>query len=132
MIMKRFLCVLLILCILPVCVFAEYTGKTDDELKADFRSIVSELISRKIWLSDSIPAGLYIVGESVPAGSYELTATQNGKVAIYPTLDDMATGHNRIIYILYSEGESFVLTLSDGLVIDLGCTCKISPLAFSW
>lgn len=127
--MKKILCVLLILFVIPACVSAE---KTDDELKADFRSIVSELISRKIWVSDYIPAGLYIVGESIPAGSYELTATKHNNVSIYPTLEDMATGYNRILYLIYDEDEKFVLTLTEGLVVDLGCNCKISPLAFSW
>ena len=53
--MKRLICTILILCLIPVCIYAE---KTDDELKEEFHIIVEELMSRGIWLSDTISNGL--------------------------------------------------------------------------
>lgn len=130
--MKKLFCVLVAVCLIPVCVCAEYAGKTDDELKADFKTIVAELVTRGIWVSDTIPAGLYIVGQSIPAGTYEFTPVEYDTVSIYPTVEDMATGYNRILYLIFDENETFTLTLSEGMVVNLGSTCAIKPFGFGW
>ena len=132
--MKRFLCILLI-CLMITPALAEsidLSAMTDDELKSEFQVIVSELISRGIWISEKIHAGLYVVGESIPAGTYEFTPQKHDTVSIYPTINDMATGYNRILYLIFDENESFILTLSESMVIDLGSTCIIKPFGFSW
>ena len=131
-IMKRLVCIILILCVLPVCVFAEYAGKTDDELKNDFALILEELRSRGIWASDTIPNGLYIVGKSLPEGAFEFTTTVKGTVEVFPTYEDYSGDHNRLKYEILKEGQTFILTLVDGMCIDLSCDCVIKPLAYSW
>lgn len=127
--MKKILCVLLILCAIPACVSAE---KTDDELKKDFHAIVAELKSRGIWESDTIPNGLYIVGKSLPEGAFEFTTTVKGTVEVFPTYEDYSADHHRLKYEILKEGQTFILTLVDGMCIDLSCDCTIKPLGYSW
>ena len=132
--MKRMLIVALIVCLIfPACCAAsDLTGMTDEELKAEFSAVVAELVSRGIWISDTIPAGLYIVGQSIPAGSYELTPLTNDTIEIFPTLEDMSSNHNRLMYLVFEENETFTLTLSDGMAFNLQSTCTIKPFGFSW
>ena len=130
--MKRVLCVALVLCLLPVCALSDYADMTDDDLKAEFRQIMGELFSRGIWVSDTIPAGFYIVGEAIPAGSYELTPTKHATVEVFPDMEHLTDNRGRTMYLIFNEGETFVLSLTDGMTVDLGATCNIKPLSFSW
>ena len=130
--MKRLLCAVLVLILLPVCAFADYSEMKDDELKTAFREIMGELISRGIWQSETIPAGFYVVGESIPAGNYELTPQKHSTVEIYPDMEHNASRNNRTMYLIFDEAETFVLSLVDGMTVELGATCNIKPLSFSW
>ena len=130
--MKRFFLTVIAVCLVPVCAFADYSSLSNDELKAEFNLIVSELVKRGIWLSDTLPGGLYIVGDSLPAGNYQLTAIKHDTVSIYPTIEDKQTGHNRILYLIFDDNETFTLTLKDGMVVDLGSPCTVKPFGFSW
>ena len=130
--MKRLICTILILCLLPVCVCAEYEGKTDEELKEDFITVVSELVKRGIWLSDTIPAGLYVVGISIPAGAYEFSPVKFCSVEMYASKEAFVNREKRIFFETYDEGNTFILTLDNEVYLNLGATCSIKPLGFSW
>ena len=130
--MKRLLCVLLILCAVPVFALADYSGMSNEELKDEFNLIVAEMVSRGIWISEMLPAGLYVVGETIPAGNYELTPIKRGTVSIYLSVEDMAANHNRVLYLIYDESQPFTLTLIDGMVVDLENGCTVKPFGFSW
>ena len=130
--MKRIVCALLILCLIPVVASAEYASMTDDELKTAFHEIMNEFLARGIWESDTIPAGFYIVGESVPAGSYQLTPTKHGTIAIFPDMEHLTAYRGRTMYLIFEEGETFVISLVDGMTIELDVTCAIRPVSFSW
>ena len=130
--MKKLICLLLALCLLPAFVFAEYSEKTDEEIKADFRSLVDEMISRGIWMSDVLPAGIYVVGVSIPVGSYELIPQKYGTIQMYSSIDALKNHEKRILFDQIYEGEPYILTLTEGVCFNLESTCAIKPLAFSW
>lgn len=77
--MKRLLCALLIVSLfLPALAVAEVDVKalSTEELIALRLSIVQELMDRGEMKSATVPAGEYIVGEDIPAGSYSVTTDQ--------------------------------------------------------
>lgn len=77
--MKKILCSLLvILFLIPVFASAEVDVKalSTEELLALRVSIIDELMARGEMKSAKVPAGEYIVGEDIPAGSYSITTDQ--------------------------------------------------------
>lgn len=77
--MKKFLGFFLaVLLLLPVFASAEVDVKSlsTEELLALRVSIVDELMARGEMKSAKVPAGEYIVGEDIPAGSYSITTDQ--------------------------------------------------------
>ena len=77
--MKKILCVLLILCIIPACVSASGLSElTFDELRILQQTINEEIRSRPEWKSVEVPCGIYTVGKDIPAGEYSITMGKNG------------------------------------------------------
>ena len=77
--MKKFLGFFLaVLLLLPVFASAEVDVKalSTEELLALRLSIVDELMARGEMKSANVPAGEYVVGEDIPAGSYSITTDQ--------------------------------------------------------
>lgn len=77
--MKKFLRFFLaVLLLLPVFASAEVDIKalSTEELLALRVSIVDELMARGEMKSANVPAGEYVVGEDIPAGSYSITTDQ--------------------------------------------------------
>lgn len=77
--MKKLLSLLLtILLLVPVFASAEVDVKalSTEELLALRVSIIDELMARGEMKSAKVPAGEYIVGEDIPAGSYSITTDQ--------------------------------------------------------
>ncbi len=77
--MKKFLGFFLaVLLLLPVFASAEVDVKalSTEELLALRVSIVDELMARGEMKSANVPAGEYVVGEDIPAGSYSITTDQ--------------------------------------------------------
>lgn len=76
--MKKFLGFLLAVLLLPVFASAEVDVKalSTEELLALRVSIVDELMARGEMKSANVPAGEYVVGEDIPAGSYSITTDQ--------------------------------------------------------
>lgn len=73
--MKQIICVLLILCLFPVCVTAEsidLSGLSFDELRELQTRISKELVTRPEWKEVPVPPGLYQVGVDIPAGNWDL------------------------------------------------------------
>ena len=76
---KKFLSVILVLCLLPVIALAEVDLSTMsvDELIALNKAVVMELMSRKDFKEVTVPAGEYKVGEDIPAGIYTVKVKAN-------------------------------------------------------
>ncbi len=130
--MKRFFLCVLVMCLVPVMALTEYASLSDDELKDEFRRLYAEIISRGIWMSDTIPAGVYVAGESVPAGTYELIPSKTDTIQVYASADAWKNHERRILFVQIFESEPYVLTLTDGVVFDLGASCQIRPFGLSW
>ncbi len=77
--MKKFLGFLfVVLLLLPIFASAEVDVKSlsTEELLALRVSIVDELMARGEMKSANVPAGEYVVGDDIPAGSYSITTDQ--------------------------------------------------------
>lgn len=78
-VMKKFLGFLFaVLLLLPIFASAEVDVKSlsTEELLALRVSIVDELMARGEMKSANVPAGEYVVGDDIPAGSYSITTDQ--------------------------------------------------------
>lgn len=82
--MKKFLLVLLLVCMIPV--FASAADLKDlsfDELVKLRNEINAEIVTRPEWKETEVPAGQWIVGEDIPAGTYCLTPTKTTLVTVW-------------------------------------------------
>lgn len=79
-VVKRFICILFVLCFLPIGVFADYdlSAMSFDELKALQLQIINEYVSRPEWKETKIPSGQWEVGKDIPAGEYRITLPKDG------------------------------------------------------
>lgn len=73
--MKRFLCLLFVLCFLPVLSFADIPDISDlsyDELVALRESINLAIWNSQEWQEVTVPPGLWKIGEDIPAGHWTI------------------------------------------------------------
>ena len=115
--MKKLLCVLLIVCFLPVFALSEdLSSMSYDELIDLHRQLVKEIMSRPEWKEVEVPAGKWIIGEDIPEGSYSVTPVKNSSVInVY---GNNSYGIPDLIYL--SDGETYgKLVLKDGMEIDI-------------
>ncbi len=69
--MKKLFSVILLVCMIPVFAFAaDLSDLSFDELIKLRDEINAEIVSRPEWKETEIPAGQWIVGEDIPAGTY--------------------------------------------------------------
>lgn len=75
---KALSCLLAVFLVVPVLAYADVDVKSlsTEELIALRVSIAAELMDRGEMKSATVPAGEYIVGEDIPAGSYSITTNQ--------------------------------------------------------
>lgn len=73
--MKKLISVFLLLCLLIGCAAADsidLSSMTFDQLVDLQKSISAEIVKRPEWKEVSVPAGNYIIGEDIPAGTYSI------------------------------------------------------------
>ena len=80
--MKKLICLMLILCLLPVIALADFdlSSMSIGELRQLQQRINAEIITRAEWKEVEVPAGEWIIGEDIPEGYYSIRATD--KIAI--------------------------------------------------
>lgn len=116
--MKRILCLLFVLFLLPVVSFADLpdlTGLSRDELVELSEMIQAILFDQSLSDGILIPAGEYIVGVDLPAGTYRADAVSDvgGVCAVYPSVSD--NSRTTEIYMGNMYGTlTFRLILEDG------------------
>ena len=96
--MKRILSVILVLCMISPCVFAEsidLSGLTFEQLAALRDQCQMEMMKRDEWQKVTVPVGVWRIGEDIPAGHWNITASKNsiygwGRITYCDKLD--ATG----------------------------------------
>lgn len=124
--MKKILCVLLIVCFLPVVALSEdLSSMSYDELIELHRQLVKEIMSRPEWKEVEVPAGKWIIGEDIPEGSYSVTPVKNSSVInVY---GNNSYGIPDLIYL--SDGETYgKLVLKDGMEIDISSPVIFAPV----
>ena len=135
--MKKLLAVALILCLLIPYAVAEtpvdVTAMSDADLKALYVSIKEELITRKLWEKAVLPAGVYVGGRDLPEGTYECVIKNEGFVIMYENYETFITSNMNIGYMWLDAGESFIMSLYDGIVYSIDEECTVRPfVGFDW
>lgn len=118
-IMKRFVCLLLILCIIPVYALMEsidLSGYSFDDLRKLQQDINAEIKSRPEWKSVPVPSGVYIVGEDIPEGKYSVKLGESESFQI-----EVNRGKDMMIYqtVKDTETEFGCINLQSGDVVEI-------------
>ena len=138
--MKKTLALILIVCLLAVpAVYSSAEDVTDlsvlndEQLVALLAEVQTEIVARHIEKTASLPAGTYIGGRDVPAGSYVLatagTEDEFGIVSLR-SVNDPAEGYPSKLYELKDGDDSYsvFVTIEDGdtLILPYPYTLTIS------
>lgn len=138
--MKKILVLILTACLLAVpAVFAsaedvtDLSSLNDEQLVALLAEAQSEIVARHIEKTASLPAGTYIGGRDVPAGSYVLatagTEDEFGIVSLR-SVNDPAEGYPSKLYELKDGDDSYsvFVTIEEGdtLILPFPYTLTIS------
>ena len=138
--MKKTLALILIVCLLAVpAVYAsaedvtDLSGLNDEQLVALLAEVQTEIVARHIEKTASLPAGTYIGGRDVPAGSYVLatagTEDEFGIVSLR-SVNDPAEGYPSKLYELKDGDDSYsvFVTIEEGdtLILPFPYTLTIS------
>lgn len=123
---KKFLSVILMLCLLPVIALAEVdlSAMSVDQLIALNKAVVMELMSRKDFKEVAVPAGEYKVGEDIPAGAYTVKA----KLLSVLTTHEK-NGEYGDMYTLNSDKPIGKLTLEEGESVQITGSVIFTPYA---
>ena len=122
--MKRFLCFLLVVSLfLPGIAMADVDVKSlpTEELISLKLAIVQELMDRGEMKSATVPAGEYIVGEDIPAGSYSISTEQ---VLVTIVINDYDG-----LYMISPDTGVGKITLKEGDKIQFTSTVILSKFA---
>ena len=121
--MKKLVCALLALCLLPVIAFADFdlSAMSVDELAALNKAVVMELMSREDFKQVPVPTGIYKVGEDIPAGAYSIS----GKAFNVYVYD----GNGKEIESFFLKSEIGKLTLNEGETIEITNSVVFTPYA---
>ena len=138
--MKKTRALILIVCLLAVpAVYSSAEDVTDlsvlndEQLVALLAEVQTEIVARHIEKTASLPAGTYIGGRDVPAGSYVLatagTEDEFGIVSLR-SVNDPAEGYPSKLYELKDGDDSYsvFVTIEDGdmLILPFPYTLTIS------
>ena len=144
--MKKTLVLFLIVCLLAVPVAfasaedaADLSSLNDEQLVALLAEVQNEIVARHIEKTASLPAGTYIGGRDVPAGSYVLatagTEDEFGIVSLrsvndpadkYPSkLYEYKDGDDSYsVFVTIDEGDTLILPFPYTLTISSGVKFK--------
>ena len=82
--MKKLFSVILLVCMIPVFAFAaDLSDLSFDELIKLRDEINAEIVSRPEWKETEVPAGQWVVGEDIPAGTYSITCATHALVRVW-------------------------------------------------
>lgn len=114
---KKFLSVVLALCLLPVIALAEVdlSAMSVDELIELNKAVVMELMSRKDFKEVTIPAGEYKVGEDIPAGIYTVKVKANQFASL--NVLDSKKNYTSKIYVVEVDNPIGKLVLEEGEIV---------------
>lgn len=141
--MKRFVCMIMVLFVLPVCAFSDEIDLSTlsfDELRTLQTRISHELTTRQEWKNVPVPEGFYEVGVDIPAGKWEIKCGEKssfGYVSVQYGNNVTDSGAMLLMPmewtgLIYKDGqgmnrESLVLNLQEGYFIEI----KMGQAVFS-
>lgn len=126
--MKKFLALLLVMILVCVPAFAstvDLGSLTDSELEELQSDLNNEFISRGLVIDQPFPAGNYIAGKNIRAGSYTIKADKDttGRYYIYSTEDGFKDHDYASIKMQGLFGqigtETIEVYIEDGMVFQL-------------
>ncbi len=127
-IFRRIVCVQLVCLLLIPGAFADVqdiSELTDDEIVELLGKVNEEFVRRGIEKSAELPAGKYIGGKDLPAGSYIVTCktdeSHHGIVWVSAAADDLNNQYPSILYehVSFSSEEKFRVTIEEGGILNL-------------
>ena len=130
--MKKLLTVLIVLALLGAAALAEQidlSGMSYEDLLALRQQVDAAIWASDGWQEVEVPAGVYTIGEDIPAGRWSVSPT--GVVAaitLYPDKSDY-TGqtYNILTTAAIMEGESCNLDASEGNCLEIVGTVVFRP-----
>ena len=133
--MKRILCFVIVLCLLPVLSVSEsidLSALSFEELRTLQTRISQELVTRPEWKEVPVPEGFYQVGVDIPVGKWEIRcgqASMFGYISVEYGKNVNASGSSLstpmdFMGLIYLDGkgerqERVVLDLQDGYYIEI-------------
>ncbi len=129
--MKRIIA--LVICFLMMIGIAtaeipDISNLTNEELVSLNVLILQKLIDNGYIKEVTVPAGIYTVGQDIPAGSYIIKNTDKGSwpddVNIY--CDGVVSSYGYDVHFSLGEGETAKVDLKDGYVIQFEKTCILT------
>ena len=125
--MKKLLCAVLILCLVPMVSLAEIdlSGLSTEELMDLNKAVIMEIFSRDDFQMVTVPAGTYKVGEDIPAGTYTVQADNLAAVSVM----DKKGNYTAKIYTVTKENPVGKLVLEDGESVSIVNSVRFSPYA---
>ena len=104
---------------------------TFDDLIALRDQLNAEILSRPEWKEVKVPAGEWVVGKDIPAGSYSIVIPKGGSVVIHlwgAAIGDYKTNGGMRISDYLKEGQDIgKIELYEGNVLELGSPIILAP-----
>jgi len=122
--MKKLLACVLALILIGCAALAEIdlSSLSYEELVALRQQVDATLWASEEWQEVEVPAGVYIIGEDIPAGRYVLSFTGSsiGPVNVYPTKEAyIENGFDTIVQEYLNPGDKINLLVDDGQYLEL-------------
>lgn len=120
--MKRFVVLLMVLCLIPIYSFAhKYDVFTDRELLAVFDEIKMELMNRGLFGEGILITGQYIVGIDIPAGTYIFSLLQPATRSNYSicAVKEAEDSEDNLVRQMLYKGDKIRITLKEGNILTL-------------
>ena len=127
--MKRFLIIYivfaLIISTIPAYADIDLSGVSYDELIALKDQIYAAIWNSGEWKEAIVPAGVYVVGENIPAGQYTIEMADAESmypvctVATYGCPDDFYNSHGCVTNTFLNEGVTYTMRIVDGQLINV-------------
>lgn len=134
--MKKIVAFVLALLLLIPSAFAEVdlSSYSYEQLLELYRSVQQEIISRPEWKEVTVPKGVYVIGEDIPAGSYTIKSTDpGGYINIFlwgaEQKDYDTAGGLLVNEALYKSSQVLGrINLKNGNVLELSGTVIMTPV----
>ena len=122
---------LILVCMAAACAAEsiDLSGLSFDELMSLRQALDAEIMSRPEWKEVAVPAGTWVVGKDIPAGSYCIKSEKGYvNVTVWRKVKDDYS-NNGLVYneLIKPESPLGKIELEDGFILDLGRPVVFTP-----